>query len=149
MPQCSGVYYCSCSVLPHPIPITSSLQMYQYPCTPLYLSLPLSNFLFKRIFMQAIKMFGHNIFPLFRCPRRHNFIRVLPCVVDSQCVPGFENFVAGNTRVGHVQMDLCMSLNSLPLRGGLVTTEAKKLPIMSPRYHLVHQRIQGCCGHIV
>ena len=74
---------------------------------------------------------------------------MLPCVVDSKCVPGSENFVAGNTRMGHVQMDLCMSLNSLPLREGLVTLEAEKLPIMSPRYHLVHQRIQGCCGHIV
>ena len=99
--------------------------------------------------MQAIKMFEHSIFPLFHCPRRYNFIRMLPCVVDSKCVPGFENSVAGNTRVGHVQMDLYMSLNSLPLREGLVTTEAEKLPIMSARYHLVHQRIQGCCGHII
>ena len=74
---------------------------------------------------------------------------MLPCVVDSKCVPGFENSVASNTGVGHVQMDLCMSLNSLPLREGLVTTEADKLPVMSPRYHLVHQRIQGCCGHVV
>ena len=74
---------------------------------------------------------------------------MLPCVVDSKCVPGFEHSLAGNTGVGNVQMDLCMPLNSLPLREGLVTTEAEKLPIMSPRYHLVHQRIQGCCGHVV
>ena len=99
--------------------------------------------------MQTIKTFEHSIFPLFHGPRRYNFIRMLPCVVDFQCVSGFENFVTGNTRVGHVQMDLCMSLNSLLLREGLVTLEAKKFPIMSPRYHLVHQRIQGCCGHVV
>ena len=99
--------------------------------------------------MQAIKKFEHGIFPLFHCPRRYNFIRMLPCVVDSKCVPGFENSVASNAGVGHVQMDLCMSLNSLPLREGLVTTEADKLPVMSSRYHLVHQRIQGCCGHII
>ena len=99
--------------------------------------------------MQTVKKFERSTFPLFHCPRRYNFIRMLPCVVDSQCVSGFENFVTGNTRVGHVQMDLCMSLNSLLLREGLVTLEAKKFPIMSPRYHLVHQRIQGCCGHVV
>ena len=74
---------------------------------------------------------------------------MLPCVVDSKCVPGFENSLTGNTGVGNIQMDLCMPLNSLPLREGLVTTEAEKLPIMSARYHLVHQRIQGCCGHVV
>ena len=124
-----------------------NLQM--YPCippvpqfTPVKVSLKLS-------FMQAIKKFERSIFPLFHCPRRYNFIRMLPCVVDSKCASGFENFVTGNTGVGNVQMDLCMPLNSLPLREGLVTTEAEKLPIMSARYHVVHQRIQGCCGHII
>ena len=99
--------------------------------------------------MQAIEKFERSIFPLFHCPRRYNFIRMLPCVVDSKCVPGFEHSLAGNTGVGNVQMDLCMPLNSLPLREGLATTEAEKLTIMSARYHLIHQRIQGCCGHII
>ena len=116
-----------------------------HPCASVYHC----QIIFKTSLMQTVKKFERSIFPLFHCPRRHNFIRMLPSVVDSKCVPGFENFVAGNTRVRHVQMDLCMSLNSLPLREGLVTLEAEKLPIMSPRYHLVHQRIQGCCGHVV
>ena len=60
-------------------------------------------------------------------------------------IPRLEGSLTDNTEVGHVQVDLCMSLSCLFSQKVLVTAEAEKPPIMSSRYHLIHKRIQVRC----
>ena len=93
-----------------------------------------------------IKFIGFtSLLALLHGPRWHNFVRMLSCVMGCKGIPCLEGSLTDNTEVGHVKVNLCMSLSCLFPQKGLVAAEAEELSVMSSRYHFIHKRIQVRC----
>ena len=92
-----------------------------------------------------LHVFHTNFSTLFHGPWWHNFVRVLFCVMSCKSIPCLEDSLTDNTDVGHVQVNLCMSLSCLLSQKVFVAAEAEEPSIMSSWYHLIHKRVQVGC----